>query len=266
MRSKTIWRFVGTISLLATLVFAAGFVCAIGDMLNPRGLLAAPTRNPDDRPSALPKEGYRIVALGDSLTLGTGDNQGEGYVKKVVKLLADETGKPAALLNNLGIGGLRADQLAETLSGNRSYETALRKANLILLTIGGNDLFRYAQGEASTTQGIEPLLNAEALVEGLARLERIFERLHAINPDAQIVYVGLYNPFFAVPELRAGSESVQAWNAGAYRLLARYSRATLVPTQDLFEQTVERYLSGDRFHPNGAGYAAIAERVVQSVE
>jgi len=266
MRTITIWRVVGTISLLATIVFVTGFAYAVGDMLSPRGLLNPPsTGNADEMPANRPEGGYRILALGDSLTLGTGDDQGEGYVKKVVKLLAARTDAPVTLLNNLGIGGLQADQLAETLSANGSYAEALREANLILLAIGGNDLFRSAQG-AATAQGMGLALEAEAVEEGLAQLARILDRLHAINPDARIAYVGLYNPFFAIPELRAGSESVLAWNSGAYRLLSRYPRATLVPTQDLFEQTTDRYLSGDRFHPNGAGYAAIADRIAQSVE
>jgi lysophospholipase L1-like esterase len=266
MGTKAIWRIVGTISLLATLLFLAGFGYAVNDMLFPRDSIFAPARTADDTPAHQPKEGYRIVALGDSLTQGTGDDTGEGYVKKTVRLLKDKTGKPVTLINNLGVGGLRADQLADTLADNRSYADAIRQANLILLTIGGNDLFRSARGVLNTPQGLETELAGEFVNEGLGRLDRILTKLHAINPDARIIYVGLYNPFYGVPELRAGSETVQAWNGGAYRLLSRYPGATLVPTYDLFEQTIEQYLSGDSFHPNGAGYAAIAQRIVQSIE
>ncbi len=266
MGTKAIWRIAGAVSLLATLLFLAGFGYAVSDMLYPRNGIAAPERTGDDATSNPTKDGYRIVALGDSLTQGTGDDAGEGYVKKTVKLLKDKSGKPVTLVNNLGIGGLRADQLADTLADNRSYADAIRQANLILLTIGGNDLFRSAQGALHTPQGIQTELADEFVSEGLDRLDHILTQLHAVNPEARIIYVGLYNPFYGVPGLRAGSETVQAWNAGAYRLLSRYPSATLVPTYDLFEQTIERYLSGDRFHPNGSGYAAIAQRVVQSIE
>ncbi len=266
MGTKAIWRIVGTISLLATLLFLAGFGYAVNDMLFPKISPFAPARTTDDSAAHRPKDGYRIVALGDSLTQGTGDDAGEGYVKKTVKLLRDKTGMPVTLVNNLGVGGLRADQLADTLTDNSSYADAIRQANLILLTIGGNDLFRSAQGALHTPQGIQTELADEFISEGLGRLDRILTQLHAINPDARIIYAGLYNPFYGVPELRAGSETVQAWNAGAYRLLSRYPSATLVPTYDLFEQTIESHLSGDRFHPNGAGYAAIAQRIVQSIE
>ena len=61
------------------------------------------------------KNQLRIVAIGDSLTKGVGDSTGEGYVKQVVDSLAADPDKQAELVNNLGISGLRADQLAENL-------------------------------------------------------------------------------------------------------------------------------------------------------
>ncbi|MNJ00389.1 hypothetical protein D3C73_1597010 [compost metagenome] len=39
----------------------------------------------------------------------------------------------------------------------------------------------------------------------------------------------------------------------------------VVPTFDLFTLQAGRYLSGDHFHPNGTGYQAIAERIVQRI-
>ena len=92
------------------------------------------------------------------------------------------------------------------------------------------------------------------------------ELLHEINPNAHIVYLELYNPFYDIKELRDGSLEVQNWNEQAYALAHAYPNMTLIPTFDLFERTISSYLSSDHFHPNHDGYAQIAARIVQSLE
>jgi lysophospholipase L1-like esterase len=69
-----------------------------------------------------------------------------------------------------------------------------------------------------------------------------------------------------VKDLREGSLEVQEWNEQAYALIHSYPNMTLVPTFDLFERTLSRYISSDHFHPNHDGYTQIAIRIVQSVE
>ena len=105
----------------------------------------------------------------------------------------------------------------------------------------------------------------KGLEEGLKRLDNVLSELHRINPDARIIYIGLYNPFFDVEELRDGSLQVQKWNERAYEMLHEYSNMTMVPTFDLFEERIGSYLSSDHFHPNHEGYKQIAQRVVQAL-
>jgi lysophospholipase L1-like esterase len=82
-----------------------------------------------------------------------------------------------------------------------------------------------------------------------------------------MVYVGLYNPFYDVDSLRVPASSViQQWNAYAHKLAAADGNATVVPTYDLFESDIGRYLSSDHFHPNEAGYARMAARIVQALQ
>lgn len=307
MQTKPLWRTIGFTSLAATLLLLFGFGYAVNELLNPPAPRQAadpePSPGTGSRPPSV-REGYRIVAIGDSLTQGIGDVSGEGYVKRTASLLQKKTGKPVEILNNLGVSGLRADELAERLTEDDAYTMALSRANLILFTIGGNDLFQFAQTESgladadkgfpaeASPQGaapvtppgaapdqaavtapgpasrvaLDPRQSKQRLGEGVERLERVIDRLHEINPEASVVYVGLYNPFYDIPELRTGSLVVQDWNREAYGMLHRYPNMTLVPTADLFETAISRYLSQDRFHPNGDGYAAIAERIVQTLE
>ncbi|ANY68944.1 GDSL family lipase [Paenibacillus sp. BIHB 4019] len=267
--SKRLGIMIGACSLLITILMLVGIGYAIKDQL-------FPSVSVQPQVTALPeqtaeKNQLRIVAIGDSLTKGVGDSAGGGYVKQVVDSLAADPDKQAELVNNLGISGLRADQLAENLKTDKGIAYALQQANVILLTIGGNDLFQSLQGaqDSNGTAAAEPNMSLaqveKGLEEGLKRLDNVLSELHRINPEARVIYIGLYNPFFDVKELRDGSLEVQKWNEKAYDMLHEYSNMTMVPTFDLFEERIGSYLSSDHFHPNHEGYKQIAQRVVQAL-
>ena len=268
--SRWLWRTVGLISLAATVVLAFGFGYAVNDLLNPAKHRAGSSLPPEPRQPKLPgaaAEGYLITALGDSLTKGAGDETGQGYVKLAMELLRQQTDRPVRLVNNLAVNGMRADQLAERLKTDRGYRLAVSQANVVLLTIGGNDLFGFAQtGErAGGASSIDPEQAGALMGEGLERLDAVLGEIAAINPEAMLVYVGLYNPFYDVPELRDGSLQVQRWNDAAHARLHKLPNAVLVPTEDLFRESILRYLASDHYHPNQEGYRRIAERVVQAL-
>ncbi|GBF75381.1 hypothetical protein PA598K_03784 [Paenibacillus sp. 598K] len=357
--SKKLWRAIAIASLASTVVLVGGFGYAIGDVM---GWVGSNDRliEPEQATEQAERQELRITALGDSLTRGVGDPNGRGYVNQVLDGLGEKLEVPVRLNNNLAVSGMRADELADKLESDSGYQYAIRQADLILLTIGGNDLFQFAQtqsesgqpGGASPGNGTPSISSAttepddasastladtapasetpaapatadalpdssadpsadaprasadpgagapagsaessapgsaeelpqtvggipgELSVEGLGNrietaLERfrlVIERIHELNPDARLIYVGLYNPFYDVTELRPASLLVQQWNNGAYTILQQYPAMHMVPTYDLFEETINSYLSNDRFHPNGAGYGVIAERIIQIVE
>jgi lysophospholipase L1-like esterase len=267
--SKGLWRTVGLVSLAATLVLLFGFGYAVNDLLNPSGSAVDRTQGngPEQAPFASTKE-FRITALGDSLTKGTGDETGEGFVRQVAAMLKDKTGKQTTIVNNLAITGLRADQLTDKLASDKGYTYALRQANLILLTIGGNDLFQFAQtgGAGDGAAEIDPGQVEARLKDGLNRLDYVLKAIAEINPQAQVIYIGLYNPFYDMKELRSASLQVMHWNDEAYRMVHANPGWMMVPTFDLFENTIGSYLSSDHFHPNHDGYTQIAQRVVQGIE
>ncbi len=271
MKTNGLWRCLAAASLCATAILLIGFGCAVKDMLFPYRGQAANAAEPKavrTEAGSLEKTSeIRIVALGDSLTKGTGDNTGDGYVKQVAAGLRKATNKPVKIINNLAINGLRADQLAERLDSDKGFAYALQKANLILLTIGGNDLFHTARarnaGRKLSAYSMEGL--SKELPATLERFEQIIKELYAINSSAKIVYVGLYNPFYDIKELRSGSLEVQQWNEKAYALLHNYPNMIMVPTFDLFEGKIADYLSDDHFHPNHNGYERVASRILDSL-
>ncbi|MFB5759162.1 GDSL-type esterase/lipase family protein [Paenibacillus medicaginis] len=258
-----IWRITSTLSIAATLLLIYGFAAAVAGNLSPAPV-SPPAAAPESGQVPSPAAGneIRAVAIGDSLARGTGDDSGSGFVRRAVDLL-DKNGMHAKLINNLGINGLTTDALLTRLD-ETGVQYVLKEANVIMLSIGGNDLFAGGQALQSGSEPPTAEQLRTTLPAASARLQKILDRLHTINPDARILYLGLYNPFSDLAELKApGNTVVSEWNEAALTITNKNDNMSVIPTFDLFWQNLPAYLSSDHFHPNGAGYQAIAERIVQ---
>ncbi|MFC9709862.1 GDSL-type esterase/lipase family protein [Paenibacillus sp. NPDC056933] len=267
-----IWRTISTVSILTTLLLLFGFGYAIKDVIFPEGdaklgtgqQTMTPAKGNGKETSVVNDGKIRMAVIGDSLARGTGDDEGLGFVRRAGNLLKNQ-GYDVQVLNNMGVNGLRTDGLLNKLD-EKGVRYVLQQSNFILLSIGANDLFRGGQ----VLQGEDPPTAetlAAALPETSKRLQEILKKVKGINPDAQIAYIGLYNPFGDVKELKEpGNAVVAAWNNAALKVMNNEDKMTLVPTFDLFENHLGQYLSSDHFHPNGEGYEQIAARVAQEYQ
>ncbi len=265
--TRFIWRSVGLAAVITTLLLLFGLVYAIMDVLNPKAVSYMAEPDKPEVQSPLDQDSIRIVALGDSLTKGTGDVSGKGYVLNVKSKLEQSTGKQVNLIGNYAVNGYRTEQLLKDLQGQPGVAYGIEQANLILLTMGGNDLFEISQNVLnSQTDELDPDKVRQRMPEPLKRLEQILTKLAELNPNAAIVYTGMYNPFFDLPEMRSASVHVAEWNDAAFRLSLKYPNMVYVPTFDLFQLNFSDYMYTDHFHPNQQGYERIAERIVQAIE
>jgi lysophospholipase L1-like esterase len=258
--SRIAGSVIGITAVLTTILFASGFVYAFKQIILPPSLTATSTSvSPESTPGTA-SEGIRIVALGDSLTAGTGDLTGKGYVQRVREKLQTQTGRPVFIHNNLAIPGDLTDGLLQKLK-QKTVLDAVKEANLILLTIGGNDInngvlspkteqFDWRKGEANVAPALE-------------KLNLILSAIHQANPNADVLFVGLYNPYLDKDKDKQGTAVLQKFNNGAFEIINSYKNMTFVPTYDLFERDGLKYLYSDHFHPNQDGYERIADRIVQ---
>jgi lysophospholipase L1-like esterase len=247
--TRGFWR---TVPLLASVPLAGllawGFVEALapagGGPVPPAPVVAPATRKPGE---------FLAVAMGDSLTRGTGAAAGSGYVDDVGNAL--RTRKSGFRLENIAIVGLETSGLRELLA-HPEARALVASADAIFLSIGGNDL-SHAVGRGASESPLVVLGRARRTFE--TNLDAILGELRARNPTAPIVYLLLYNPFGGQELGAAGSDVIVDWNASAAKIaLAHGARA--VPTFDIFEGHGDR-LARDKFHPNEEGYRLIAERV-----
>ena len=205
------------------------------------------------------KDGKVVVALGDSLTRGTGDDTGKGYIGYLVDELEDKS-KEKITIHNFGVKGYRSNQLLDQLKQGE-IQRKIQSADYILITIGGNDLFQSGQ----TFLQMDEQKIAQAKESYLKNLDSILKELRTINDSAVIFHIGLYNPFIDLNDSALTTKVVRDWNYDANQLLDQNEMAVYVPTFDLFQLSVNDYLYTDKFHPNAEGYRLIAERVASLI-
>ena len=203
-----------------------------------------------------------IVAIGDSLTQGVGDDVVEGgYVGIIENTLQNENENIE--IQNFGKRGNRTDQLIKRLAKPEISE-ALEEAEVVLITIGANDIMKIAKNNFLDLR-YEPFALGEKKYE--QRLRTIFETVLSRNPEARIFLAGFYNPFAKyfghIEEL---NNIVRNWNATASHVALDYEQVHYIPIHDLFEDTERDLLAEDNFHPNHQGYMLMAERILEHIK
>jgi lysophospholipase L1-like esterase len=251
-RKLLYWTLPLSASLIAAAVFAYGFVQWVrGDTGTPVNLMPSEAVE-----SSVQEDMVAAVILGDSLARGAGDQTGMGIPGRLDEEL-QRRGIPARRTYNIAVSGARTADLLEVLERPNVREM-LRSSNVIIVSIGGNDLWGGSDWRDESPPGPD-----EVMDEVMGRIESAIERIREASPDSRIVFVGLYNPFIATPEGRDLNAHVSRWNA---RLLDHFRDDpdfTLIQTADIFSH--KDRLSFDRFHPSGEGYEMIARRIADSL-
>ncbi|MDQ6941320.1 MAG: SGNH/GDSL hydrolase family protein [Candidatus Eremiobacteraeota bacterium] len=185
----------------------------------------------------------RIVALGDSLALGTGASAPRNafIFQAFLRVLAQH---PGSRVDNFAIGGSTAADVLRL----QVPRLAHARADVVVVCVGGNDVLqRVGAADFARTYG------------------ELVARVRALQPHAAIVCCGV--PDVGLSPLFTGADhdavtSLSRANDGAIRIVAQHARAAFV---DLYATTlrqhgaVNRFLSEDRFHPSDAGYAELAD-------
>lgn len=266
-------------AVVAVLLFVGGFGYAMVDRvvlqeemdMEERLVALAPERQANripllpitgeeaDVPEVADDGSTRLVALGDSLTRGMGSTDGDGYLRHVEEAYPEDRHSPLSIVN-AAVNGYRTEDVIRDLSEGE-LNGQLREADLVVMTVGGNDLFQGGQG---LLQDLDTFTEEarESFTEGLTSL---YDELTALNPDAPVYHIGIYNPFRELDFTGETARYVREWNYATLELAAEYDQIIFVPVEDVFERNVSDYLFRDFFHLNDAGYERMAERLLTTL-
>jgi lysophospholipase L1-like esterase len=244
------WHLPLTLALLAGAVFADGLIAFLrGDTGT-----AVDIGPPPAVSASAPKGVIAPIILGDSVGRGTGDETGLGIGGRLVVNLRNRHMKSNNIVN-LALDGARTKDLLTSL-GSPSIKTILAESNVVIISIGGNDLWgdNFRTGPPADPNHI--------LDEVLGRVDECVRDVRAASPKARVFVIGLYNPFINAPFGRQLNPFVNRWNSKLLERFANDPLVTVVQTSDIF--AFEDRLSLDRFHPSGEGYERIARRIADA--
>lgn len=227
------------------------------------------------------KKVVNYVAIGDSLTKGVGDstNQG-GFVPLLAQSLTNETDLEFKAIN-YGVSGNTSGQILLRMQEKKEIRKDLKRAQLLTITVGGNDL-RKAILEDTSNLDLDRFEKASKTYE--KNLKQIIELARKDNPDLPVYVVGIYNPLYLnFPDLTELQTLVDQWNQRTEEILSAYQGVYFVPINDLLykgidgksgvteselgKETVtnDALYDEDSFHPNNTGYEIMKEAVLEKI-
>jgi lysophospholipase L1-like esterase len=197
-------------------------VLRIGILFAPMSMLLVACDRKRPRSQPVPA-GATVLALGDSLTYGTGATPDTSYPAELARL----TGWQVV---NAGVPGDTSAQAAERLP----VLLAEHAPKLVVVSIGGNDFLRRVP-EAETRAQIERIVRA------------------SLASGAQVLV--------AVPKPSAGAAVLGSLTD--HPMVAELADTLGVPLQrqGWSEVLSDEALRSDRIHANAAGYAQMAKKV-----
>jgi lysophospholipase L1-like esterase len=240
---------------------------------------ATPVQAVEEQPALAPLSSLTagpltMVALGDSLTQGDGDDTGLGYPGRLLALV--KAIRPDSTVTNLGQSGWNSDAL---INGDQGLESQLDRAvaelqaatanglpAVAFVWIGSNDLwYLYEYGGDIDAQG-----NADDSTHFAANMDLIISRLRgtgaavfvALLDDQSQRPVALKGEAFTSvtqDELAQMSVQVQRYNEIINEKAAQYGAGTVdFYNTDIFTNPATLYDDGN--HPNQAGYDLITQK------
>lgn len=204
------------------------------------------------------------LAFGDSLTRGVGDElKNYGYTIRLQEQLEKWPMIKKVELDNRGKNGRRSDQLLALLEKGH-YDEELEQANLITITLGGNDAMKVVKGNLFA---LKKSMFDKELPKFKERYEQIVLEIRKRNPDVPIVYIGFYNPFsIVVDEITPFEPIISEWNDVIEQVATQDVNACFVSVDDLFTSNEDMVYHVDFFHPNSAGYDRMAKRIIETMQ
>ncbi|WP_332628411.1 GDSL-type esterase/lipase family protein [Halalkalibacter flavus] len=204
-------------------------------------------------------DALKLVALGDSITFGSGLEQG---AKPFPSLIGDGNLE----VTNLGVPGATSSDLVKSLG---AASESLLNADVVTLTIGGNDLLQNEM-IATILQTQEIQVPEEQLYAEVHNIVTTYtQNLQTIvagirqHTTAPIVLYTIYNPFgpsedpFAQNLHILAEQIVTSMNSGI-QAVSGPSGSLVANAYASFANNQSALMASDRIHPNASGHQTLA--------
>ncbi|MBY0123589.1 GDSL-type esterase/lipase family protein [Bacillus sp. S/N-304-OC-R1] len=194
----------------------------------------------------------RYLALGDSLTVGVGVPLFDPGFVEYYSCLSQETLNTSIPYCKFAKSGATTGDVLTMISSPPVTE-ALKFANIITITAGGDDLINAAFGFLKNKN--EDTFS-QTLEQSRIHYAKILERIHQIDKQDQYIIriMNLYNPF---PEISIAEKGIEAFNS----MISRFGQDKYTEVADIysvFKGNEKEFLARGGVHPNNRGYYQMA--------
>lgn len=194
------------------------------------GFFGYRTANRISAPKRVVKPTVHLVAIGDSLTYGQGDEKHNGgYVGLIKPKLERHYGNKVTTVN-YGVSGDRSDQIHKRIKEQPAIRRDLRKADVITMTVGGNDLMQNL--EKIVLLNSQKSANHKIDQAGVTYHRKLSSLLGAIrheNHHAPIFVISIYDPVYTYfPTAKIITQSMGKWDQITKKTLSSYGPAYFV--------------------------------------
>ena len=165
-------------------------------------------------------------------------------------------------LDNRGKNGRRSTKVLALLKRGH-YDAELAEADLITMTIGGNDVMKVVKSDLFSLK--KEMFDAER-IPFADRYAQIIQEVRLRNKDVPIILIGFYNPFSIVTDEFTPFETIiDEWNEEMRKVAASDANACYVPIEALFSSNEDLVYHTDFFHPNATGYERMTEQIIETM-
>ncbi|HFI0419215.1 TPA: SGNH/GDSL hydrolase family protein [Streptococcus suis] len=259
--------------------FVFFFLCLLGSICLFHQLIPkAPSYISKEELLVREKISFHYLALGDSLTEGVGDVTGQGgFVPLLAQSLNNQYGYEV-MYQNFGISGNTSNQILKRMKEDKDLKLALEEANLLTVTVGGNDLRKVL---VKNLTNLKLSTFDKPAKEYGKRLESIIKTARQQNADLPIYILGIYNPLYlSFPELTEMQIVVDKWNQTTKQITEKYKDVYFVDINELLYKGLEGEMGvsqsnstttnnllyeEDHFHPNNTGYEIMKKALLEKM-
>lgn len=222
------------------------------------------------------------LAIGDSLTEGIGDESNQGGFVPLLAQDIESHFNIQVTASNFGVAGNTSQQILDRMKDDPNLKKALESADLITVTVGGNDIMAVVRQNLSTLDE-SSFLEASKVYQN--HLREMISLAKKGNKRVKIYILGLYNPFFLnFPQIKEMQSIIDDWNEMTKAVISDYSNVHFVPINDRLYKGIDgkdgvvqsdgnqkkvlndALFSGDHFHPNHIGYQIMSDTVLETLK
>ena len=197
------------------------------------------------------------VVLGDSIGFGAGiQNWDEAVYGKIV---ANTNGYA---YQNYAVNGYRTEDLLLRLKTNAGAIAAVKAADIISISIGGNNFLRDNMAAVVARGALGDFSTVDKIVAGVrSDFDVIMSLIRAYNPDVLVLMQTLYNPMEGTPLSAVYAEATRRLNTVYTDYATAHPENYAVVDVAAAFRGKKGLIAADYTHPNEEGNYVIAQTV-----